>query len=126
MKRVLLVDDDPTCNFICTKFLETLGTPIESSVALNGQQALDLLMDYRRHPLPDVILLDLNMPIMGGFEFLTAFKELRIPGQSKVQIVILSSSDDPVDIKKAGEMGIHHYITKPISLDKLERVILRG
>jgi CheY-like chemotaxis protein len=123
MKRVLLVDDDQTCNFICTKFLNSLGTSIESSIALNGKLALDRLMDYKRHPLPDIILLDLNMPVMGGFEFLTAFRELRIPGQSKVQIVILSSSDDPVDIKKAGEMGIHHYITKPVSLDKLGKVI---
>jgi CheY-like chemotaxis protein len=123
MKRILLVDDDPMCNYICTKFLKTLNTSIESSVALNGKQALDLLIDYKRHPLPDIILLDLNMPIMGGFEFLSAFKELRIPGQAKVQIVILSSSDDPVDIKRAGEMGIHHYITKPISPDKLGKVI---
>ena len=123
MKRILLVDDDPMCNFLCTKFLENLGTSFESSTALNGKQALDILMDYKRHPLPDVILLDLNMPVMGGFEFISAFKELRIPGQSKVQIVILSSSDDPIDIRKAGEMGIHHYITKPISLDKLGKVI---
>jgi len=123
MKRILLVDDDPMCNFICTKFLEKMNTAVESSIALDGQQALDLLMDYKRHPLPDIILLDLNMPIMGGFEFLSAFKELRIPGQSKVQIVILSSSDDPVDVKRAVEMGIHHYITKPISLDKLGKVI---
>jgi CheY-like chemotaxis protein len=123
MKRVLLVDDDQTCNFICTKFLNSLGTSVESSIALNGKLALDRLMDYKRHPLPDIILLDLNMPVMGGFEFLSAFRELRIPGQSKVQIVILSSSDDPVDIKKAGEMGIHHYITKPVSLDKLGKVI---
>ena len=123
MKRVLLVDDDPTCNLICTKFLENLNSSIKSSTALNGKEALDLLMDYKRQPLPDIILLDLNMPIMGGFEFLSAFKQLRIPGQAKVQIVILSSSDDPVDIKKASEMGIHHYITKPISLDKLGKVI---
>jgi CheY-like chemotaxis protein len=123
MKRVLLVDDDPTCNLICTKFLENLGVSVQSTIALNGKQALDLLIDYRRHPLPDIILLDLNMPVMGGFEFLSAFKQLRIPGQAKVQIVILSSSDDPVDIRKAGEMGIHHYITKPISLDKLGKVI---
>jgi CheY-like chemotaxis protein len=123
MKRVLLVDDDPLCNLLCTKFLESLDISFESSIALNGKQALDLLMDYKRHPLPDIILLDLNMPIMGGFEFLSAFRELRIPGQAKVQIVILSSSDDPVDIKRAGEMGIHHYITKPISLDKLGKVI---
>jgi CheY-like chemotaxis protein len=124
MKRVLLVDDDPTCNFLCTKFLETLGT-VETAVALNGQQALDLLVDYKRHPLPDIILLDLNMPVMDGFEFLNAFRQLRIPGQSRVQIVILSSSDDPVDIRKAGEMGIGHYITKPVSAEKLEKV-LRG
>jgi CheY-like chemotaxis protein len=122
MKRVLLVDDDPTCNFLCTKFLDTLGT-IETSVALNGQQALDFLMDQKRHSLPDIILLDLNMPVMDGFEFLHAFRQLRIPGQSKVEIVILSSSDDPVDIRKAGEMGINHYITKPVSADKLGKVI---
>jgi DNA-binding NarL/FixJ family response regulator len=40
-----------------------------------------------------------------------------------VKIVILSSSDDPVDIKRASEMGVHHYITKPVSLDKLGKVL---
>jgi CheY-like chemotaxis protein len=123
MKRVLLVDDDPVCNLICSKFLEALNTSVQSSIALNGRQALDFLMDYRRHPLPDIILLDLNMPVMGGFEFLNAFRELRIPGQAKVKIVILSSSDDPVDIRRASEMGVHHYITKPVSLHKLGKVI---
>ncbi|MFZ6009912.1 MAG: response regulator [Bacteroidota bacterium] len=123
MKRILLVDDDPMCNFLCTKFLEGLNGSFESSIALNGRQALDILMDYKRYPLPDIILLDLNMPVMGGFEFISAFKELRIPGQAKVRIVILSSSDDPVDIRKASEMGIDHYVTKPISIDKLQKVI---
>jgi CheY-like chemotaxis protein len=121
MKSILLVDDDKTFNFIHTKLLESFKT-IEVNTALNGQRALDFLMGcfqgIRR--IPDIIFLDLNMPIMDGFGFLEAFRKLPFPEKEKVKIVIVTSSYNPADIERAGALGVFHYMTKPLKLEDLE------
>lgn len=87
MKNILLVDDDNIFNFLNTKLLRQSGIADEIHTALNGKEALDLLNNYYTgaFALPDVILLDLNMPVMDGFAFLEAFKKLSLPRQEKVK-----------------------------------------
>lgn len=116
-KNILLVDDDSVFNFINRKVLETMGIADSIHTALNGKEALDLLNGYLSgsNAVPDVIFLDLNMPIMDGFAFLEAFKRVNIPNKEMVSIVIVTSSTDPADIAKAKAMGIDHYLTKPVS-----------
>ena len=63
----------------------------------------------------DVILLDLNMPVMDGFTFLEAFQRLKLPRKDAVNIIIVTSSDDARDRERAKEMGITRYLTKPLS-----------
>src|SRR5690606_34954928 len=98
------------------KVLETMGIADSIHTALNGKEALDLLNGYLSgsNAVPDVIFLDLNMPIMDGFAFLEAFKRVNIPNKEMVSIVIVTSSTDPADIAKAKAMGIDHYLTKPV------------
>src|SRR5579859_5440988 len=105
MKKVLLIDDDKICNFLCVKMLELTGFSENVRTALNGSEALVMLNDYN----PDIILLDLDMPIMNGFGFLAAFEELVYPEKEKVKIIILTSSNNPNDIAKAKKLGINHY-----------------
>ncbi len=81
MKNVLLVDDDKTFNFISTRLLELTGMAGNILTAWNGKQALDLF--ERNQGFPDVILLDLNMPVMDGFEFLEAFNTLNLQGKNR-------------------------------------------
>lgn len=121
MKNILLVDDDNIFNFINTKLLESSGIAGEIHTAGNGQEALDLLNNYftGTASLPDVILLDLNMPVMDGFGFIEAFKKLRLPKKENVSIVIVTSSADPNDMRRAKEMGITTYLTKPVSREAL-------
>ena len=121
MKNILLVDDDNIFNFINTKLLESSGIAGEIHTAGNGQEALDLLNNYftGTPSLPDVILLDLNMPVMDGFGFIEAFKKLRLPKKENVSIVIVTSSADPNDMRRAKEMGITTYLTKPVSREAL-------
>jgi CheY-like chemotaxis protein len=125
MKNVLLVDDDQIFNFLSTKTLERMGVAEEIHVALNGEEALALLNNYYQGSLslPDVILLDLNMPIMDGFGFLEAFKRLSLPRMDRIKIVIVSSSQDPRDIEKARELGVVHYLSKPLTEEKLRSVL---
>jgi len=117
MKKVLLVDDDQVCNLISKKTLQRMGIVNEVHTALNGEEAINLLNDYFQGALslPDVILLDLNMPIMDGFSFIEAFKKLNIPNKDSMRIVIVSSSQNPSDVRKAKEMGITAFLTKPVT-----------
>lgn len=84
--------------------------------ASNGIQALELLQKYTvdGSPLPDIILLDLVMPGMDGFTFISALTELNLPGADHMKIVIVSSSVDPRDKSQAEALGITHYLQKPV------------
>jgi CheY-like chemotaxis protein len=117
MKKVLLVDDDQVCNLISKKTLQRMGIVNEVHTALNGEEAINLLNDYFQGALslPDVILLDLNMPIMDGFSFIEAFKKLNIPNKDSMRIVIVSSSQNPNDVRKAKELGVTAFLTKPVT-----------
>lgn len=121
MKRILLVDDDKICNFIAESTLNRLGVAKEVHSALNGQEALDLFNGYFQGEVavPDIIFLDLNMPIMDGFQFIDAFKKLDFPKKENILIVILTSSMNPQDIQQAKSLGIDHYMAKPINEEKI-------
>ena len=117
MKNVLLVDDDSVFNFLNTRTLERIGIASDIQTALNGEQALDLFNGYYQGAgtLPDVVLLDLNMPVMNGFEFLEAFHLLNLPNKQQVKIIIVSSSQDERDVKRAQALGADGYLAKPIT-----------
>ena len=125
MKTILLVDDDEISIFIITKLLESSGLAREIHAVGNGQVALDLIASTFGGTsfLPDLILLDLNMPVMDGFRFLEAFKKLRLPNKENVKIIIVTSSEDPCDLWRAKEMGISGYLTKPLSREALLQVL---
>lgn len=125
MKNVLLVDDDNIFNFLSTKTLQQMGIANEIHTALNGREALDLLNNYftGSYATPDVILLDLNMPVLDGFGFLEAFQRLNMPNKERITVIIVTSSNDPKDVERARKMGITHYLTKPLSEEKLKAVL---
>jgi len=125
MKNILLVDDDSTFNFLSTKTLERMGVEIAVHTALNGEQALELFQNYYRDAtsLPDVILLDLNMPIMDGFGFLQAFKKLKLPTNKPIKIFVVSSSSNPDDIQRAHALGADGYLTKPLTTESLSKAL---
>lgn len=126
MKNILLVDDDRVNNFLSEKVLEQLGLVHGIRTALNGEEALDLFNGYYMEGsnlLPDIILLDLNMPIMDGFGFLTEFEKLDFPDKEKVNVIIVTSSYDPRDIERARELGVRHYLAKPLEPEGLLAVL---
>ena len=121
MKNVLVVDDDEIFNFLSKKTLEKMAIAKDVHTALNGRDALDLLNNYYQGSLsaPDVILLDLNMPILDGFGFMEAFKKLKLPNKEKIKIIVVSSSQDPNDIRRSMELGASQYISKPLTEESL-------
>lgn len=126
MKNILLVDDDAIFNYLNTKLIQHIGVAGEIHTALNGEEAIRLINEYFQgsRATPDVILLDLNMPIMDGFGFIDAFRKLPIPGIGKVKIVIVTSSSNPKDMARAKEMGITTYLTKPVLEEDLRKALM--
>lgn len=108
---VLLVDDDPDDVELTRLMLGQASLTLELSFANSALAALDRL---RGGCGPDLILLDLNMPVMGGLELLRALK--RDPELSCIPVVILSTSQDPEDQARSRALGAAGYLTKPMGL----------
>jgi CheY-like chemotaxis protein len=124
-KRILIIDDDIQLNKIHEKILPSSGLASEVHIAVNGRDALDYLNARidKGYPLPTIIIVDLDMPVMNGFEFIDAFNNLSFPGKSKIEIVVFTSSSNISDRKKALSMGIRHYLSKPYLVRALNDVI---
>ena len=119
----LLVDDDEIFNMLNRKLLEKMGIAKNVRTANNGKEAMLLFQQHyvKNDVTPDFIFLDLNMPVMDGFEFLKQFQKMSSHGGS-TKVVIVSSSCDPRDITRARECGADHYIVKPVSEEKLKKL----
>ena len=124
-KNIMLVDDDKIFNFLSEKTITSLGLANEIHFALNGKQALELLEEYKKGNVerPDIIFLDLNMPVMNGYEFIEAFALMDLPDKNAITIVILTSSADPNDLARARELGIKYYFNKPLTREEIKKMI---
>jgi CheY-like chemotaxis protein len=126
MKNILLIDDDTTNNFIMGRYLDRLKLSNPARIALNGQQGIELLTEniLTKREMPDLILLDIQMPIMDGFGFLEAFKNLSFPGKENIRIVVVSSSNYASDVQKAKDLGAVDCLMKPVSEEILTTILL--
>jgi CheY-like chemotaxis protein len=109
---ILLVEDDELDIISVRRSLAKLGGPYDLQIAFNGKEAYTYL---ESHPedLPDVILLDLNMPRMNGIEFLT---RLRQEDKYKdIKVFIMTTSNEKADRQVTEQLGISGYIIKPLS-----------
>lgn len=126
-KRILLVDDDDTSNMLNTMIISNMDITEDVDVASNGEEALSHLVKHCQQAVvsdkkcPELILLDINMPVMDGFEFLEAYKE-KLDIHNKVPVVMLSSSSNKKDFEKALSYNVKGYIVKPLSEDKLQEL----
>jgi CheY-like chemotaxis protein len=123
----LLVDDDETTNYLNQTLLERLNVTDTVLVAGNGQEALDLLQTHCAQAAsptcPALILLDMKMPIMNGFEFLQAYTQRPPTENPAVVIIMLTTSLNPRDVARMQDMPIHGYLTKPLTRDKITQVL---
>ena len=120
VERLLLVDDDHVSNMLTEMVLKDMERFTSFQVAVNGQEALDYLeITARLDPdaFPQLILLDLNMPVMDGFEFLEQVTRMRLPAIPP--IIVLSSSRDAKDLSRAARFPILGYLNKPIQAEML-------
>ncbi len=118
MKTCLVVDDSRVVRKVCSKILTELGFQI--SEAGDGKEALNFCNATK----PDLILLDWNMPVMNGLEFLKAFRQL--DGNKKTKVVLCTTENDAEKIQTAISSGADEYVMKPfdnaIIKGKLEQI----
>ncbi len=122
---VLLIDDDPIYNLIHERILHHTNKVSEMKSVSSGKEAIAYLKDISQlHArLPALILLDLDMPVMDGFQFMKAFYNMGLPGVSDIPIIMVTSSDHPDDRTKAILHGIKHYLIKPVAIDTMNSTL---
>jgi CheY-like chemotaxis protein len=127
LSSVLLVDDDPTTNFINKLLLTRMGVAEQVLVAENGEQALRTLHQTCTAPAaavcPRLILLDLNMPVLNGLAFLEAYAQMPLAHQQAIVIVMLTTSLHPVDLARAEELPIAGFLNKPLTQEKVTALL---
>lgn len=131
INSILLIDDDFATNFINKKIIQNTNLANHIQVALNGKEALDYICRQGKfeaadgeYPRPQLILLDINMPVMDGWEFIEAFQNLSPENKKDIIIVMLSSSFNPADKAKADSIKeITCFRQKPMNKEALLEII---
>jgi CheY-like chemotaxis protein len=127
MKRLtctLLVDDDKTTNFANQMLLEDMDVTERILVAHNGKEAIDIIKkECEAGYCPGLILLDINMPVMNGFEFLDAYEKLEVSHKQSVVIVMLTTSLNPKDLEQLKESSIQRLLNKPLTEQMIQELL---
>ena len=122
--KFLLVDDDKIFVFLATKIIQSVDHPSTVEVFQDGLEILDRLKEIADKPelLPDIIFLDLNMPVIDGWGFLKEYLSLDM--KKEISIYLVSSSISPHDIERAKEIPVvTDFIIKPLMKEKVVEVL---
>lgn len=123
---VYLIDDDPIHQQIAKRMIERQQVAEKVTSFLEADMALSAIRENLHHPdlLPDLILLDINMPVMDGWDFLDAFEPLRGNIPKLIRIYILTSSVNDEDMKKAKSYSsLQGYLVKPLATRTIEHLL---
>jgi CheY-like chemotaxis protein len=127
LTSVLLVDDDPTTNFLNKLLLSRMGVAEQVLVAENGEQALRTLDQTCTVPAsaacPCLILLDMNIPVLNGLAFLEAYVQMPLANKQAIIIVMLTTSLHEYDLKRAQQLPIASFLNKPLTREKVTALL---
>jgi len=124
-KKVLLIDEDATNNLIFKKLANSTKLSDDLITCISALDGLEYLSDCLKsgNALPEIIFLDIKMPIMNGWEFLDEFQKLKTKFDSPIKIFILSTSNNPNDFDKAQKYDdVQKYLVKPLSIKTLKEI----
>lgn len=126
---ILLVEDDPNDVLLIQRAFHKAGLRNNLKIARDGDQAIrylsgqDVYADRAKYPMPFLVLLDLKMPKVNGFDVLEWAR--REPGLKRLLIVVLTSSNVQADVDRAYELGANSYLVKPVEFDEMVHMIQR-
>ena len=123
--RVVIVDDDYIARLINRNVVESFNQfNVYVDEANGGTDALELISKRYKNEnkFPQIIILDCAMPVMSGFDFIEELKQT-YPTTS-IEIIIVTASDNPEDIERSKNLGVKHFLTKPLTFEKLKFAIL--
>jgi CheY-like chemotaxis protein len=118
--RLLVVEDNPADSRLLEEAFAEADVAVEIAAARNGEDALELL---REAPIPEAIILDLNLPRMDGRELLSAIR--RDPTLCQLPVVVLSTSHYDADIDTCRRLGVRSYVIKPARFDEFVDIARR-
>ncbi|WP_018479408.1 response regulator [Pontibacter roseus] len=131
LSGILLIDDDDTTNFLNQRLLERMQVTDNVRTFVNGKQAFDYLYNVSNNNYehtdqnyfqPEIIFLDINMPVMDGFEMLDLYERLDEDFRKSIVLAVLTTSTHPQDTEAAKKYSAE-YLTKPLTSDKVKGLI---
>jgi CheY-like chemotaxis protein len=127
LAKVLLVDDDEITTYLNAQLLKRLAVADELLVAHNGLEALQTLEQTCDTPAePLLVLLDVNMPVMNGIEFLEAYQQHPLAQKNQLVIVVLTTSEHSRDLEHIKTLAVAaDILTKPLTPEKVETILHR-
>ncbi len=126
VKSLYVIDDDKIYHFLLKNLLKQNSIDVKSTFFQNGQDALDYIQADTQNNVPDLILLDVNMPIMNGWQFLEEYAKVVDTFDTLPVIYMISSSNNEVDINKAKEFSgmVKDYFLKPICKEDIDKIFI--
>ncbi len=127
-KTICVIDDEDIIQFIVKTIIENINSDIKILAFKNGEEGIESLKALlaSNNDMPDIILLDINMPVMNGWQFLDEFVKIKSQIAKKISIYILSSSTAQEDKGKASAYkDISGYLNKPIQAETLRKIALQ-
>jgi CheY-like chemotaxis protein len=119
-KTILVAEDDSNDVFLLKLAFLKAGLDVHFEFVQDGEQLIQYLKSSTRtseNPIPELLLLDIKMPKVNGFEALEWIRQQ--PGLKRLLIVMLTSSDEPKDINRAYDLGVNSYLVKPCGIEHL-------
>lgn len=120
-----IIDDDRVYHFILTSIINKNKLADSILSFMDGEEAIQYFTNNKteHEKIPDIVFLDINMPIMDGWMFLEEYAHIKKDITKKTVIFMTSSSVDPIDIERAGKISeITDYIVKPIKLSEVQNI----
>lgn len=123
-RQLLLIDDDPLFHMIFTRLIQKVRADIHVTSHLNGKVALDHLKKSYTTNKQYIILLDINMPIINGWQFLTEIKDWGILKNKNMTLFVVSSSTDIVEINRVQSYDfVKDMLSKPLSIKSVKYIL---
>ncbi|WAC00837.1 response regulator [Lacinutrix neustonica] len=125
-----IIDDDKVYVNLVKKIIETKKLCENLMIFRNGKQSIEyfeaLMENMKEDSIPEIIFLDLNMPVMDGWEFLERFTKIKNKFNKVITLYVVSSSINPLDVNRAKSLSsVKDYLIKPINISELENIFCK-